>query len=283
MALDETRAKIDRIDRELLRLLNERADLVSEVGRIKREAGLEIYAPEREEKLLRKLVDSNTSSGGRLPEKSIRAIFREIMSAALALEQDLKIAVLGPSGSWTHQVALNKFGSSLTYLPATETEGVFQLVESQKADYGVLPLEHGHEGAVRHTLDQLADSPLQVCAQILWRAEGDAVQSRFVILGRRSSLPTGHDITMLMVHAPDKVGSLLEVLQVFASHGVNVRQIENRPVPGNEQTVAARFFLEVTGHSDDESLQAAIADLAAQRSSVKLLGSHPVPGWVEQR
>lgn len=283
MALDETRAKIDRIDQELLRLLNERADLVSEVGRIKREAGLEIYAPEREEKLLRKLVDLNTANGGRLPEKSIRAIFREIMSAALALEQDLKIAVLGPAGSWTHQVALNKFGSSLTYLPASETAGVFRLVEAQEADYGVLPLEHSHEGAVLHTLDQLADSPLQVCAQILWRAEGDGVQSRFVILGRRSSLPTGHDITMLMVHAPDEVGSLLEVLQVFATCGVNVRQIENRPVPGNEAATAARFFLEVTGHAEDAGLQSAITELVARSSSVKILGSHPVPGWVEQR
>jgi chorismate mutase-like protein len=285
MSLDVTRAKIDLIDQELLRLLNERAEHVAEIGRNKKEAGLEIYAPEREEKLLRKLADLNTAQTGRLPEKSIRAIFREIMSAALALEQNLKIAVLGPAGSWTHQVALNKFGSSLTYLAAPDTEGVFRLVESKQADYGVLPLEHSHDGTVHHTLDQLGDSQLQIYAQILWRADKDAsatggsAPARFIILGRRSSPRTGHDITMLMVSAPDKVGALLEVLQAFASRDVNVRQIENRPVPGAE----ARFFLEVAGHAEDAVLKEAVSDIMQQGATVKALGSYPVPGWVEER
>ena len=105
MALENIRTKIDRVDGELLKLLSERADMVHEVGEIKRKEGLEIFAPDREEKLLRKLVDLNKKNKGRLPEKSLRAIFREIISASLALEQDLRIAYLGPAGSWTHQVA----------------------------------------------------------------------------------------------------------------------------------------------------------------------------------
>ena len=95
MSLDEIRTRIDTIDQQLLELLSQRADLVHEVGLIKKREGLQIYAPDREDALLRKLVTMNK---GILPEKSIRAIYREIMSAALALEEDLKIAYLGPEG-----------------------------------------------------------------------------------------------------------------------------------------------------------------------------------------
>ena len=110
MSLDEIRNKIDAIDQQLLELLSQRADLVHEVGLIKKRDGLQIYAPDREDALLRKLVQMNQ---GILPEKSIRAIYREIMSAALALEEDLKIAYLGPEGTWTHQAAIKKFGHSV--------------------------------------------------------------------------------------------------------------------------------------------------------------------------
>src|SRR5690349_11339423 len=98
MALDDLRRKIDALDSELLRLLNDRADLVHEIGIIKKEQGLQIYAPEREEAVFQRLLKKNAETKGRLPEKSVRAIYREIMSAALALEDDLKIAYLGPPG-----------------------------------------------------------------------------------------------------------------------------------------------------------------------------------------
>ena len=164
MPLDEIRKKIDALDSELLRLLNERADLVHEVGEIKKKDGLEIYAPEREEQLLQSLI---AKSEGRLPEKSIRAIYREIMSAALALEENLKIAYLGPEGTWTHQAAINKFGHSVAYSPQPSFTEVFDQVARRVADYGVVPIENSTEGAVNHTLDLFADSPLKICAQIL--------------------------------------------------------------------------------------------------------------------
>ena len=157
MTLDEVRTKIDDVDQELLRLLNERANLVHTVGEIKRKEGLEIYAPDREEKLLKKLIELNNQRKGRLPEKSIRAIYREIISAALALEQDMRIGYLGPAGSWTHQAAVSRFGNSVLYLPEASTEDVFERVSTQEADYGVLPIEHSTEGAVHHTLDHLVD------------------------------------------------------------------------------------------------------------------------------
>lgn len=168
MNLDDIRRNIDRIDRELLDLLSERADLVHQVGEIKKRDGLQIYAPEREEALLRKLVELNR---GRLPEKSIRAIYREIMSAALALEDDLKIAYLGPEGTWTHQAAIKKFGHSVGYSPQPNFAEVFDQVGRRRADYGVVPIENSTEGAVSHTLDLFVDSPLKICAQVVLRIE----------------------------------------------------------------------------------------------------------------
>mgnify|MGYP000114964906 CR=1 FL=1 len=168
MNLDDIRKGIDRIDRQLLELLSERADLVHQVGEVKKRDGLQIYAPEREEALLRKLVEMNQ---GRLPERSIRAIYREIMSAALALEDDLKIAYLGPEGTWTHQAAIKKFGHSVAYSPQPNFAEVFDQVTRRKADYGVVPIENSTEGAVSHTLDLFVDSNLHICAQILLRIE----------------------------------------------------------------------------------------------------------------
>lgn len=360
--LDAARTKIDAIDQELIRLLNERAELVHIIGEIKRRDGLDIYVPGREEKLLQKLVALNQAQSGKLTERAIRSIFREIMSAALALENSMKIAYLGPAGSWTHQVAINKFGNSVEYVADVSTEGVFEQVDSRQVDYGVLPIEHSTEGAVHHTLDHLAGSDLQIYGEILWNAETvlmarddrcpihiihghpqvlahcrtwlqkgfpearlleaanssaaaahaqeDAdsaalgtplgaelhglrviaaspkefsTRARFIILGRRSGAPTGKDNTMLMVHSPDKVGALLEVLQAFADRGVNVRQIENRPVPGDATGTKARFFLELSGHHEDEALVQAVADLTQRGCTVKVLGSYPAPGWVDQR
>ncbi len=168
MPLDGVRKAIDKIDTQLLKLLNDRAELVHEVGVIKKREGLQIYAPEREELLLRKLVEMNQ---GRLPEKSIRAIYREIMSAALALEDDLKIAYLGPEGTWTHQAAIKKFGHSVAYRPQASFADVFDEVARRKADYGVVPIENSTEGAVSHTLDLFVESPLHICSQILLRIE----------------------------------------------------------------------------------------------------------------
>ena len=131
-----------------MRLLSERADLVHEVGLLKKKDGLAIYAPEREEAIFQRVLKLNK---GRLPEKSIRAIFREIMSAALALEEELKIAYLGPAGTWTHQAALSKFGHSVEYLPQSSFADVFDEVARRRANYGVVPIENSTEGAVNHT------------------------------------------------------------------------------------------------------------------------------------
>lgn len=165
--LDPIRNRIDQIDSQLLQLLSARAECVHEVGEIKRQSGQEFYAPEREEALLKKIVAQAQQSNSRLPERSLRAIYREIMSAALALETKFKIAYLGPAGTWTHQAAINKFGNSVEYVPLANFSAVFDEVSRQKANYGVVPIENSTEGAINHTLDLFADSPLKICAQVL--------------------------------------------------------------------------------------------------------------------
>jgi len=172
--LDDIRTQIDQIDQQLLDLLSSRADLVHEVGEIKKKEGLQIYAPEREKALLLSLIEKNK---GRLPEKSIRAIYREIMSAALALEEDLQIAYLGPEGTWTHQAAIKKFGHSVDYQACSNFAEVFDLVARRRANYGVVPIENSTEGAVSNTLDLFVDSPLKICAQIFLRIENGLMAS----------------------------------------------------------------------------------------------------------
>ena len=168
MTLSEIRKRIDAIDSKLLELLNQRADLVHDVGVLKKRDGVAIYAPEREEQLLRSLVER---SKGRLPAKAIRAIYREIMSASFALEKGLTIAFLGPVATWSHQAAREKFGASVEYAAQSSIAEVFNVVARGKADYGVVPIENSTEGAVNYTLDQFMDSELRICAQFSLRIE----------------------------------------------------------------------------------------------------------------
>ncbi len=175
MTLSEIRKKIDAIDEQLVRLLNERADLVHEVGQVKKAEGTSIYAPEREEQVLRALLEKNRAHAGRLPEKAIRAIYREIMSASLALEKDLTIAYLGPEATYTHQAARSKFGASVNYAAQVNIADVFDRVARGQADYGVVPIENSTEGAVNHTLDVFMDSELRICAQILLKIENNLI------------------------------------------------------------------------------------------------------------
>ena len=173
--LSDVRRKIDVVDEQIIRLLNERSDLVHEVGVIKKSAGQPIYAPEREEQVLRGLAQKALDMKSRLPEKSIRAIYREIMSAALALEKDLTIAYFGPHATNTHQAARSRFGASVQYVPQVTIADVFDTVARGRADYGVVPIENSTEGAVNHTLDVFMDSDLRICAQILMKIENHLV------------------------------------------------------------------------------------------------------------
>jgi chorismate mutase/prephenate dehydratase len=174
MSLEDLRKEIDRVDSQIIALLNERADLVHEVGEYKKSNGLEIYAPEREGAMMRNLVNK---SHGRLPEKAIRCIYREIISASLALEKGLTIAYFGQPASWTHQAARKNFGGSVQYVSRPTIEEVFDAVQRGHADYGVVPIENSIEGAVNHTLDVFVDSELLICAQVFLRIENNLLSN----------------------------------------------------------------------------------------------------------
>jgi chorismate mutase/prephenate dehydratase len=164
MSLPKVRRSIDAIDATLVKLLNKRARTILEIGALKRRLGKAIYAPAREQEVMSNLARFNK---GPLTPEALSAIYREIMSASLALEKPLTIAYMGPQASFSHQAALKKFGQSVSYLPCISITDVFNEVEKETADYGVVPIENSIEGAISHTLDMLVDSDLKICAQLL--------------------------------------------------------------------------------------------------------------------
>jgi chorismate mutase/prephenate dehydratase len=167
--LDALRAQIDHIDDQLLALLSQRARLVVEVGERKRASGHDaIYVPGREKRIYQRLTRRNR---GPLPPESVRAIFREVISSCLAMEQPLRIAYLGPEATFSHLAALEQFGSRATLQPADSIPGVFDEVEHRRADYGVVPVENSTQGVVAQTLDRFVSSPLTIKAELLLRID----------------------------------------------------------------------------------------------------------------
>ena len=163
MAIKALRKKVDSIDSGILCLLNERAEVILKIGKVKAKSKESIYAPAREKDVYKKLVSINK---GPIPAAAVKAIFREIMSSALNLERPIAIAYLGPEFTFTHLASLKKFGSSVGYQPCSTITDIFSEVEKGRADYGVVPIENSIEGAVNHTLDMFADSPLKICSEV---------------------------------------------------------------------------------------------------------------------
>ena len=161
--LDRLRASIDRIDDGILEALNERARLARAIGTLK--VG-KAYRPEREAQVLRRLKERNP---GPLSGETVALIFREIMSACLALERPITVAYLGPKGTFSERAALKHFGLAAEAMPADSIDEVFRAVESGSADYGVVPVENSTEGAVGRSLDLMPQSPLKVCGEVVVR------------------------------------------------------------------------------------------------------------------
>lgn len=164
--LKKLREMIDRIDQQILTLLNQRTEIALHIGEIKNRKAQTYYAPERESVIYRHLSQQNK---GPLPAKAVRAVYREIMSATLALQHPLKIAYLGPKATFTHLAAREKFGDSADYIPVRSISDVFTEVEKERADHGVVPIENSTEGVVNHTLDMFIDSDLKISAEVSLR------------------------------------------------------------------------------------------------------------------
>ena len=341
---------IDKLDAQIVRLINERTKHVLAIGEIKLKAGEEIYAPHRERAVLQRVSRLNA---GPITNEQLRAIYREVMSSALALEKTLTIAYFGPEATFTHQAAIKRFGSSLHYAAQKTIADVFTEVSKNRADYGVVPVENSTEGVVTHTLDMFVDSDLKIVSQIvlkvqqclmsnsprkqikklyvhpqslaqcrIWiqnnlpRAEivetssnarsaelaakekntaaiggllaaekyglrvleqdiqdNAANATRFLVLGRKCSPPTGKDRTSIMVSIADKVGALHHALAAFRRFRINLTKIESRP--SKRKAWEYFFFIDCDGHAHDKKVAKAIAHLEQECSYVKILGSYP--------
>ncbi len=163
MNIKELRTKIDKIDSDILQLLDERMDFVHEIGLIKSASKESVYRPEREKEIIERL---SALSKGKLNPESIKAIFQEIFAAARNIELPERVAYLGPEGSFTHQAAESNFGSQSEYLPLNSIKAVFDSLNSKKAKYGIIPLENNQEGIVQETVDFLGVSKLKIISEL---------------------------------------------------------------------------------------------------------------------
>ena len=350
MSIPEHRKAIDKLDAQIVRLLNERTKHVLNIGEIKLKAGEEIYAPHRERAVLNRICRQNA---GPITNESLQAIYREIMSSALSLEKSMTIAYLGPEATFTHLAAIRRFGSSLKYSAQKTITDVFSEVAHNRADYGVVPVENSTEGVVTHTLDMFVESDLKIVAQIIlpiqqclmskgpredirklyvhpqslaqcrgWiqnhlphvelvetssnarsaelaaREKHSAAiggvlaaeryglpilasdiqdnstnATRFLVLGRTCSPPTGHDRTSLMLSITHEVGALYRSLSAFRRFKLNMTKIESRP--SKRKAWEYYFFVDCEGHAEDKKVAKAIAELKNHCNFVKLLGSYP--------
>ena len=165
--LAELRAKIDKIDNQLIELLNDRTRCVIEVGQVKaKDENSErggVFRPEREAQILQRIRDLNE---GPLSDDQVELLFREVISMSIAFQQPISVAYLGPVGTYSHSAAIKQFGRSTTVRPQPSIQDVFHQVETDNAHYGVVPVENSTEGAVNQTLDCFIDSNLRVCGEV---------------------------------------------------------------------------------------------------------------------
>ena len=350
MNLPEHRQAIDQLDAQIVKLLNERTRHVLAIGEIKLAAGEEIYAPHRERAVFDRVCALNP---GPITHDQLRAIYREIMSSALALEKTMTIAYFGPEATFTHQAAIQKFGASLGYSAQKTISDVFTEVAKKSADYGVVPVENSTEGVVTHTLDMFVDSDLKIVSQIVLRIQqclmsnsprtrikklyvhpqslaqcrgwlqnhlprveivetssnarsaelaakekfsaalggvlaaekyglkilaqdiqdNAANATRFLVLGRQCSPPTGDDRTSLMISVADKAGALHQAIAAFRRYKINMTKIESRP--SKRKAWEYFFFIDCAGHFQDPKVAQAIKRLGEHCNFVKILGSYP--------
>lgn len=162
--LEDCRKEIDRIDGEVVRLLNERARFAQKIGDIKKEANAPIYVPEREKAVKDKLAALNT---GPLPDEAIQSIYREIISAMIALERPISVAFLGPKDTFSHMAAVEVFGTSAEYHPMPSFADIFTEVERGRIDYGIVPVESSMGGSVSDTQDRFISSDLKIINEIM--------------------------------------------------------------------------------------------------------------------
>jgi chorismate mutase/prephenate dehydratase len=204
LQISELRQAIDEVDSHILRLLNRRAVLAIEVGRLKAQQNLEFHAPQREEEIYARLAEENV---GPFPSQAIRPVFREVISACLSLEHSLRVAYLGPRATFSHLAAMERFGLSAQFLAMRSIAEVFAEVEKGNADYGVVPVENSTEGVVSHTLDLFLDSTLLICSEVV-------VEAALHLLGKGSNLA---EVRQIYSH-PHAIAAARKWLETNSQH-----------------------------------------------------------------
>ncbi|ORX50964.1 bifunctional chorismate mutase/prephenate dehydratase P-protein [Hesseltinella vesiculosa] len=354
--LPSLRKKIDSLDTTLINLLNERARVSLDIGNAKRQQDtamdkkdVQVYMPSREKEIYDKRLNH-----GPLNDDSLQSIFREIMSASIALQTDVTVAYLGPPGTFSHQAAHECFGDSVLYVPQNQISDIIDAVEKGNTTYGLVPFENSTFGSVVETLDRaihtstriraetylavhqclLSNSPLEkitkvyshpqglgqvqqwlsthlpdakrvsvkstaqaaemaavevgaaaVCSAICSELygldivardieHGTSNTTRFLVLGKSSDKPTGNDHTMVRFTVDHRQpGALCDGLKVFKDYGLNLFKIDSRP--SGIRPWHYVFFVECSGHADNDNVIQAIQDLNQFSVDVQVLGSFP--------
>lgn len=359
-ALQQLRNKIDDCDQQIQELIQQRVAIAADIAKVKSslDTNSSFYRPEREAQVLRKVRERNQqlrqNNSYRVSDDEMVRLMREIMSVSLAAEMPLKVAYLGPAGTYTQAAVLKHFGQAVDNLDVKTIGDVFRIVEHGKAHFGVVPIENSSEGVITHTLDCFLASPLKVCGEVqlpinhqllsnvgglpeitqvlahpqalaqcrAWlerylpdatliatnsnseAAKLAAVQSgsaaiaseiagklydikvlassiqdeqnnttRFLIIGTETFAASGVDKTTIMVSAPNKVGSLFELLKPLHDQGVDMCRIESRP--SKQGKWEYMFYIDLNGHADDLPVKTALAKLENESAFFKLLGSYP--------
>src|SRR5579859_7170971 len=161
--IERLRMQIDALDAQVVDLLNARARVVVEIGKLKQQQNAPIYSPDREKMVLEKVRRLNH---GPLPDRCLEAVYRELMSGSFALEKPLKIGFLGPAATFSHAACVQKFGSSVTHVPLADIPSVFDEVVRGHIDYGMVPVENSIGGGVVDTLDAFLQSSAKICAEV---------------------------------------------------------------------------------------------------------------------
>jgi chorismate mutase/prephenate dehydratase len=352
--LNGCREEINRIDGEIVSLIQRRLDVAVEIGRLKRGLGMDIMDPAREQEVLRGL---SSKREGNLSAQAIRAIFSEIISAARSVQQVPIIAYLGPEGTFTHQAAISIYGRSASFRATESIEEVFGWVEKGMCQHGLVPIENSYEGAVNSTLDLLYKYDLKIGAEVFIRIrhyllsradhlekikrlyshpmavaqclswikahlagievkevastalaakmaaeepEAASVGSRlsglaydlnileeniedhpdnvtrFLVIGKTRSKPTGKDKTSLLFLLKHVPGALYKAMGALAERNINISRIESRPMKTRNWEYL--FFVDLEGHEQDKNLKEALREMERHCIFMKRLGSYPAGG-----
>ncbi len=347
--IEELREKIDQIDEKIVELLSQRARLAKEVASHK---GERVFDASREEMVIRHILSLNK---GPISDEELAYLFREIISICRRLEKPLKVAYLGPEGTFTHLAALKRFGKSCQYIGCERLEAVFEEVLQERADVGVVPVENSAEGVVARTLDLFQEMEgLKICGELVlpirhmllssadtldkvkrvysapqalgqcrrWLQEnlphieiietattakaalmcgkdpeGAAIGSeaakeiyhlnvlvegiedlpgnstRFLVIGKEESAPTGKDKTTIIFTVKHRAGALYRALSAFDKYDVNLTMLESRPSRRTPWEYV--FFADFQGHIQEERVRKALEKLSEEALFIKILGSYP--------